>query len=81
MGIPVDIVDAAGIEGGGSPLDAVNGLPLGKQEPRQGGAVLPRDAAYESNPIGHGFSLKASSAAGDQDADLSVTMHMEAIAY
>src|SRR5450755_2094095 len=43
MGIPIEVIDAAGIEQRSAPLDSMHLIPLGEQEFRQVCAVLSRD--------------------------------------
>src|SRR5258708_39045559 len=49
MAVTVEIVDAVGIQRGGSSLDAVHGVALAQEEIRQIGAILAGDAGDEGH--------------------------------
>jgi hypothetical protein len=53
VGVLVEMVDARGVERGGTPLDPMNGVAEAKQEFGEVGAVLPGDAGQQRHaPFG-----------------------------
>ena len=61
MRVLVEVIDPAGIKGGGAPLDPMNLVPLLQEELSQIAAILPRDAGDQGGfgrNSGHGGELK-----------------------
>jgi len=54
VGVDIEVVDPAGVEGGGPPLEAVHDVALAEQELGQIGAILAGGAGDQGDLLAHG---------------------------